>query len=108
MFSFFKKKSALDSDSQTRVVACIKEAESKTSGEIRIFIEPHCSYVDPLDRAREIFTNLGMEKTVERNAIIIYIALQDRQFALFGDKVIYEKAGGAAFWAKAAQTLSAT
>ncbi len=106
MFSFFKKKSALDSDSQARVVACIKEAESKTSGEIRIFIEPHCSYVDPLDRAREIFTNLGMEKTVERNAIIIYIALQDRQFALFGDKVIYEKAGGASFWAKAAQTLS--
>ncbi len=106
MFSFFKKKSALDSDSQARVVACIKEAESKTSGEIRIFIEPHCTYVDPLDRAREIFTNLGMEKTVERNAIIIYIALQDRQFALFGDKVIYEKAGGAAFWEKAAQTLS--
>ncbi len=106
MFSFFKKKSALDSDSQARVVSCIKEAESKTSGEIRIFIEPHCSYVDPLDRAREIFTNLGMEKTVERNAIIIYIALQDRQFALFGDKVIYEKAGGAAFWEGAAQTLS--
>ncbi|MCD6011319.1 MAG: hypothetical protein K0Q79_1181 [Flavipsychrobacter sp.] len=107
MFSFSRKKSLLDQASQQRIVAAIKEAESKTSGELRVYMEPHCKYVDAIERAKEIFTNLGMEKTVERNAIIIYLALEDRQFALFGDKVIYEKAGGAAFWEKAAQKLSA-
>lgn len=106
MFSLFRKKALLPDDAQAQIVACIRDAESKTSGELRIYMESRCKYVDPLERAKEIFTILGMEKTVERNAIIIYIAMDDRQFALFGDKVIYEKAGGASFWAGAAQTLS--
>jgi uncharacterized membrane protein len=106
MFSLFRKKPMLDEDAQQRIVAAIKEAESKTSGEIRVFMEHHCSYMDAMHRAQEIFFNLGMEKTVARNAIIVYVAFSDRQFALFGDKVIYEKAGGAQFWKKAAEKLS--
>ena len=105
MFSLFKKKPLLDKESEQQVVASIKEAEAKTSGEIRVFIEPHCKFVDPMDRAREIFTSLAMEKTEERNAIIIYVALLDKQFALFGDKAIYEKAGGPKFWEQAAERL---
>ena len=105
MFSFFRKKQMLDKHSQERIVAAIKEAESKTSGEIRVFMEHHCELVDPMDRAKQIFASLGMEKTQARNAIIIYVALTDRQFAIFGDKVIYKKAGGAAFWKKAAERL---
>lgn len=96
----------LDADSQQRIVACIKEAEGKTSGEVRVFIEHHCNYVDPMDRAREIFASLAMEKTSARNAVIVYVALTDRQFALFGDSAIYEKAGGAAFWQAAAAKLT--
>ncbi|MCF8451127.1 MAG: TPM domain-containing protein [Taibaiella sp.] len=106
MFTLFPKKQFLDKESQLQVVACIKEAEDKTSGEIRVFMEPHCTYVDPLERAKEIFSNLAMEKTAARNAVIIYVAFTDRQFALFGDTAIYEKAGGAAFWKKAAAVLA--
>ncbi len=105
MFSLFEKKPLLDRDTQQQIVACIVEAESKTSGEIRIFIESKCTYVDPMDRAKEIFASLAMDKTEARNAIIIYVALADRQFALFGDTVIYEKAGGPKFWEKAAEKL---
>jgi uncharacterized membrane protein len=103
--SLFKKKPLLDKDAEQQVVACIKEAEAKTSGEIRVFIEPRCKFVDPMDRARDIFSSLAMEKTEERNAIIIYVALLDRQFALFGDTAIYEKAGGPKFWELAASRL---
>jgi uncharacterized membrane protein len=106
MFSLFGKKAVLDKVAQQRVVDCIKEAESKTSGEIRVFIEHHCSYMDPLDRAKEVFANLSMEKTSAKNAVIIYIAHSDRQFALFGDTAIYEKAGGPEFWKKAAEKLT--
>ncbi len=106
MFSLFRKKEILDKDSQQRIVACIKEAESKTSGEVRVFIEHNCQYMDAMQRAKEIFTNLAMEKTQARNAIIIYIAVTDRQFALFGDTAIYEKAGGAEFWKSAAAKLT--
>jgi uncharacterized membrane protein len=96
----------LDKESQHKIVACIKEAESKTSGEIRVFMEHHCEYMDSMHRAQELFKNLAMEKTAARNAIIIYIALTDRQFALFGDTAIYEKAGGAEFWKSAAAKLT--
>lgn len=106
MFSFFNKKQLLDRDAQQKVMACIKEAESKTSGEIRVFMEPHCKYVEPMDMAKEIFAGLGMEKTTARNAVLIYIAFRDRQFALFGDTAIFEKAGGPIFWQKAAEKLA--
>jgi uncharacterized membrane protein len=106
MFSLFGKKHLLDKDSQHKIVACIKEAESKTSGEIRVFMEPHCRYMDALHRAQEIFANLGMEKTYARNAILVYVALKDRQFALIGDIKIHEKAGGEAFWKQAAAKLT--
>ncbi len=106
MFSLFRKKEFLDKAAQQRVVECIRQAESGTSGEIRVFMEPRCIYVEPMDRAREIFASLKMDQTDARNAVIIYIAFEDRQFALFGDQAIYEKAGGPAFWKQAAATLA--
>lgn len=102
---FWKKKAILDDESQQRVVACIKEAEGKTTGEVRVFIEHHCSYMDAMDRAVELFASLGMFKTERRNATIVYVAVSDRQFALFGDTAIYEKAGGPLFWKSAADRL---
>jgi uncharacterized membrane protein len=106
MFSLFRKKHMLDKDARHRIMESIKEAESTTSGEIRVFMEHRCRYVDPLLRAQEVFANLSMEKTQARNAVIVYIALTDRQFALFGDTAINEKAGGVEFWKKAAEKLT--
>lgn len=101
----FRKKPMLDNDSQQRIVAAIKEAESNTTGEVRVYMEHHCAYVDALDRAKEIFAMLAMDKTERRNAVIVYLALTDQQFAIFGDVEIYQKAGGADFWKAAAQKL---
>lgn len=106
MLPFFKKKPLLKAADQQMIEQSIQQAESKTSGEIRVYVEPHCAQADAIDRAKEIFAQLGMEKTQARNAIIVYVAITDRKFALFGDKVIYEKAGGAQFWKKAADTMA--
>ncbi|MBS1584742.1 MAG: TPM domain-containing protein [Bacteroidetes bacterium] len=103
--SFWKKKPILDQDSQQRIVASIKEAEGKTTGEVRVFVEHRCSYMNAMDRAVELFAQLGMFKTERRNATIVYIAVNDRQFAIFGDTAIYEKAGGPVFWESAAARL---
>ena len=54
--SLFKHKPLLDEEIEKRVAAAIAEAEKKTTGEIRVFVESHCEYVDPMDRAKEIFT----------------------------------------------------
>lgn len=90
---------------QEKVVACIQNAESKTTGEVRVFIEKKCGYVDAMDRAKDLFETLGMTKTERRNATLVYMATDDHQFAIAGDKEIYEKAGGAAFWETAAAHL---
>ena len=106
MFLSPKRKEFLDAEAQRKVVASIASAESRTSGEIRVFMEPKCTYMDAMDRARELFAQLEMQKTEQRNAVIVYVAYEDRQFALFGDRAIYERAGGPEFWQKAAATLS--
>lgn len=82
-----------------RIVNAIRQAEQATSGEIRVYIESHCRFVDPLDRAIELFFGLKMEKTEQRNGVLIYIALKDRQLAIFGDEGIHQKVG-TAFWHK--------
>jgi len=106
MFSWFKKKDIIGKAAQQQITAAIAAAESKTSGEIRVYMEHKCTTADPMDRAREIFAQLEMHKTQARNAVIVYIATTDRKFALFGDQAIYEKAGGAHFWEKAASELT--
>ncbi len=104
---FWKKKPLLPADVQEAVVAAIREAEGRTSGEIRVFVEPHCSYMDGLERAKEVFASLGMEQTEERNAVLLYLAVSDKQFAIFGDEEIHRRAGGHHFWGRAAQLLQA-
>jgi uncharacterized membrane protein len=99
MFSLFKKKSLLTADEQAEIAEAIREAEKRTSGEVRVFIESHCKYVDPLDRAAEIFYGLKMDKTVDRNAVLVYIAVKDHQLAIFGDEGIHMKTGSE-FWQK--------
>src|ERR1700733_4965642 len=93
----FRRKPLLDQAQQQQIVAAIQSAEKCTSGEIRVYVESRCRYVDPLDRATEVFAGLRMDKTAARNGVLVYVALKDRQLAIFGDKGIHEKVGDA-FW----------
>ena len=75
------------------MVEAIKEAEKNTSGEVRLYVEGKCAYVNPLDRAQEIFFKLQMDKTKDRNAVLLYMAIDDHQLALFADEGIYQRLG---------------
>ena len=98
LFSFLKKKTTIFSDAeQEQIVQAIAEQEKRTSGEIRLYVESHCAYLDPVDRARELFFQLNMDQTQERNGVLIYIAHVDKQLAILGDEGIYN-AVGAEFW----------
>ena len=74
------------------IVESIGTAEKNTSGEIRVHIEKETS-IAAIDRAMEVFRNLNMENTQERNGVIIYVAVKSKQFAIYGDKGINEKVG---------------
>ena len=94
MFSFFRKKKQFFSQEDNHlIVKAIRQAEKSTSGEVRVFVESKCSWMDALDRAAEIFFKLKMEKTEHRNATLVYVAVKDRQVAVFGDEGIHQKVG---------------
>lgn len=96
---------AIGNEELSRLKEAIAEAEKKTSGEIRVFIEDH-SKDEPLDRAAVLFTTLGMHKTGLRNGVLIYLAFRDRQFAIIGDKGIHEKVGDD-FWNQIKENMAA-
>lgn len=95
----FPSKPFFTDDEQQRIVAAIRSAEKRTSGEIRIFVESKCSYVDPVHRAAELFFGLQMDQTKERNGVLLYLATKDHQVAIFGDAGIHQKVG-TEFWNK--------
>ena len=103
LFSFWKTKTAdyFSASERDAILDAIKKAELRTSGEVRVFIENRCKFVDPLDRAAEIFFSLKMDATTDHNAVLVYLAMKDRQFAVFADQGIYT-ALGKDYWDKEA------
>lgn len=76
--------STFSEEEQKQISSAVASAERFTSGEIRICVEKTCSE-DVLDRAANYFKKLGMDKTVQRNGVLIYIATEDHRFAIIGD-----------------------
>ena len=72
---------------QELISTAIAEAEKLTSGEIRIAIDKHCNG-DALEMATSYFKKLGMDKTIEHNGVLIYLAYEDHKFAIIGDRGI--------------------
>jgi uncharacterized membrane protein len=93
LFPWQKQKEFFTAEEKQKVVEAIQKAEQRTSGEVRVFIESRCRYVDAIDRAAELFFQLGMDKTAERNGTIVYVAVKDRQAAVFGDEGIHQRVG---------------
>ena len=104
IFPLFKKKSLFSEEENELVVNAIRNAEKCTSGEVRVFVESRCKFLDPLDRALEIFAELKMENTQDRNAVLVYVALKDRQLAIYGDKGIHERTGDE-YWQKSVSEM---
>lgn len=78
---------------QKEIVAAIRSAEQQTSGEVRIYVESRNPLVSPLERAGDIFFNLQMEKTEQRNAVLLYFAMKHHEMAVFADEGIYNRLG---------------
>lgn len=83
-----------------RIVAGIRDAESRSTGEIRV----HVTRRKPPDieaAARARFEKLGMEKTSARNGVLFYICPNQRRFRILGDAGVHDKCGDD-FWREVA------
>ncbi len=77
----------LSAEEEQEIVQAIRQAERNTSGEIRVHIERTTS-LSHYNRALEVFRMLKMFNTKEQNAVLIYIAVDDHKFVIYGDKGI--------------------
>lgn len=98
IFSFLHKTTEFFSaEDKEQIVKAIRNAEKETSGEVRLYVESRNPMVNVMDRAGEIFFKLKMQDTADHNAVLLYIAMKDKELALFGDEGIYKKVG-AEYW----------
>ncbi len=77
----------LSTSEEQDIVEAIRLAELNTSGEIRVHIEK-TSKNDIFSRAMEVFHYLKMDNTKQQNGVLIYVAVEDKSFVIYGDKGI--------------------
>lgn len=86
------------------IVHAITEAESNTTGEIRVHLSRRWFEKDPCQRALKLFHRFGMTRTTHRNAVLLYVNLRRRKFAVIGDEGIHQ-AVGQKYWQDLAEQL---
>ena len=86
----------LSAKEEEQIVTAIRQAEQKTSGEIRVHIENGGSKAIEA-RAKEVFHQLKMDRTKLQNGVLIYVAVSKHQFGIYGDKGIDTKVTST-FW----------
>lgn len=88
---------------EQEVVDAIRIAEKNTSGEIRVHIE-NTSNGNVNARALEVFSLLKMHNTRLQNGVLIYVSVQERAFAIYGDKGINDIVSNS-FWDETIQVI---
>jgi len=76
-----------------RIVQAIQEAEGKTSGNIRVYLQRGEFAGNALPLAQKQFLKLKMDQTQHRNAVLVFVAPRAQKFAVVGDSGIHQKCG---------------
>lgn len=88
-----------------QVVEAIRKAEGTTSAEIRVCVAQSCKS-DPLETARRKFRQLNMQATLQRNAVLLFVAPSAHKAAIVADSGIHEAANGN-FWNRVLEEMLA-
>ena len=83
----------LNTAEEERLAGIIRAVEHKTTGELRVHITKHVSRHGVMADAAAAFLKLGMDKTVARNGVLLFIAAKDHELACIGDKGIHDIIG---------------
>jgi uncharacterized membrane protein len=87
-----------------RVEAAIRAAERRTSGEVRVALSRWYFWGDVRRAGERIFSRLHMERTRERNGVLIFVAPWRRRFVILGDVGIHQRVSST-FWQDIAAPL---
>ncbi|WP_435623380.1 TPM domain-containing protein [Flagellimonas sp.] len=94
----------LSAKEEQEIVNAILEAEKNTSGEIRVHIEASTK-MDHFSRAQQVFHFLKMDNTKDENGVLLYVAVDDKKFVIYGDSGI-DRAVPRGFWESTKEVIS--
>jgi uncharacterized membrane protein len=89
---------------EPRIIEAIRRAETHTTGEVRLCVT-RTAESDPLAAARRAFVTLGMERTRDRNGVLILVSPASQTFAVLGDEGINGRCGEL-FWDQTVRDLA--
>lgn len=92
-----KKKTWLSPREEEQVVRAITRAEEGHRGEVQVFIEGRFQGDGPLERAAELFAQLGLNQTRDGTGVLLYIAGEDRRVAVWAGPGVHQ-AREPGFW----------
>lgn len=75
------------------IVHAIALAETGTTGEIRVHLSKRFFEKSPLNHALWLFDRFGMSRTLQRNAVLLYVNLRSRRFAVVADQGLDQTLG---------------
>lgn len=87
---FSKQKKPFSPEEESRLLSAIERAEKQTSGEIKVHIDKVCKE-NVIDFCKNKFHELKMHETQNRNGILLYLAIDTKVFAVWGDEGIHQK-----------------
>ncbi len=87
-----------------RVVEAIRQAERRTSGEIRVSVSPPF-WGNVRKAAEKAFVRMNMTATKDRNGVLIFVVPARRRFVVLGDAGIHEKVGEE-FWERVVRMVA--
>jgi len=86
-------------------VQAIADAERGNRGEVRVHVEGVCPYEDAMARAEELFEELGMPETAADTGVLLYVARESRECAVFAGTGVHG-AGDDGFWQGVADAVA--
>lgn len=93
-FSFLTPKLPVDTQ---QIEQAISHLEQQTSAELRVVVERKAKKPDAIGRAEQLFTELKMAETAQRNGVLLYLSFKPQLIAVVGDEGIHQKVGDE-FW----------
>jgi uncharacterized membrane protein len=87
------------------IVRAIARAEAGNTAEIRVHVSRRLFEPDARARALRLFDSFGMAHTRHRNAVLLYINLRRRRFAIVADRGATERLGHA-YWDQLSRQLA--
>ena len=86
----------LSSVELTRLSAKIAAVEQLTSAELRVVVT-RSSWFGTKNKAQKLFRKYGLDKTAQRNAVMILVDTRSRELLIYGDEGVHQRVDEA-FW----------